>query len=128
LSYGAEVAEAMEDVVVSFQIDRRQADLTQSEQFKVRQGVNIQSVQAVQLRVAVTDVLAETAIRVLLLVQVFQQLVHQVVVEVKHVALLMHTLVTHHLYGSVAQVIGDFHKLQEVQREVSIVITKCGTL
>jgi len=118
----------MEDVVVSFQIDRRQADLTQSEQFKVRQGVNIQSVQAVQLRVAVTDVLAETAIRVLLLVQVFQQLVHQVVVEVKHVALLMHTLVTHHLYGSVAQVIGDFHKLQEVQREVSIVITKCGTL
>jgi hypothetical protein len=66
--------------------------------------------------------------QVLLLVRVFQQLVHQVVVEVKHVALLTLTLVTHHLYGSVVQEIGDFRKLQEVQKEVNIVTTKCGTL
>jgi predicted nucleotidyltransferase len=51
-----------------------------------------------------------------------------VAVLVKRVVSLMHTLVTQVLCGNVVQVIGDFHKYLEVQREVNIVITKCGTL
>jgi hypothetical protein len=51
-----------------------------------------------------------------------------VAVQVKHVVLQMLILVTRHLFGSVVQEIGDFHRFQEVQKEVSIVTTKCGTL
>ena len=65
LNYGAAEVVAMEAVAVSSQIDRRLADLTLLEQFKQRQDVNTQSVQAVQQYVAVSDVLAVTAIQVL---------------------------------------------------------------
>jgi hypothetical protein len=59
------VAAAMAGVVVNFLIDQRLVDLTLLEQYKQRRDVNIQSVQAVQQRVAVSDVLAETVIQVL---------------------------------------------------------------
>jgi protein tyrosine phosphatase len=52
-------------VVVSFQIDQRLAVLTVLELFKQLQVANIQSVQAVQQYVAVSDVLEETGILVL---------------------------------------------------------------
>jgi hypothetical protein len=65
LNYGAAEVVAMEAVAVSSQIDRRLADLTLLEQFNQRRDVNTQSVQAVQQYVAVSDVLAVTAIQVL---------------------------------------------------------------
>jgi hypothetical protein len=64
-NFGAAVAVAMAAVAVNLQIDQRQADLMLLELYKLNQAVNIQSVQAVQQFVAVSDVLAETVIRVL---------------------------------------------------------------
>ena len=66
------------------------------------------------------------AIQVLLQVQVFLLLVHQVVVQVRLVVSQVHTLVTQVLCGSVVQEIGDYHKLLVVPKEVNIAITKCG--
>jgi hypothetical protein len=66
------------------------------------------------------------AIQVLLQVQVFLLLVHQVGAEVRLVVSQVHTLVTQVLCGSVVQEIGDYHKLLVVPKEVNIVITKCG--
>jgi hypothetical protein len=54
--------------------------------------------------------------------------VHQAAVQVKRVVSQMHTLVIQVLYGNAEQAIGDFLKFQEVQKEVNIVTTKCGTL
>lgn len=45
---------------------------------------------------------------------------------VRLVVLQMRTLVTQVLCGNVVQATGDFHKYLEVQKEVNIVITKCG--
>jgi hypothetical protein len=65
MNYGAAVEAVTAVAVVSFQIDQRQAEVMLLELFKQQQDVNIQSVQAVQQYVAVSDVLAEMAIQVL---------------------------------------------------------------
>jgi hypothetical protein len=65
MNYGAAVEAVTAVAVVSFQIDQRQAEVMLLELFKQQQDVNIQSVQAVQQYVAVSDVLEETGILVL---------------------------------------------------------------
>jgi len=54
--------------------------------------------------------------------------VHLEGVLVRLVVLQTLILVIQVLYGSAVQATGDFHKLQEVQNDLNIVITKCGPL